>query len=159
MVGILIVAHAPLASALLACARHILGPDTIACRALDIPATEEPGRWLRAAQAEAAALETGSGLLVLTDLFGATPANIAAQLVVPRHVEALTGVNLAMLLRALSYRGQSSLEVLVDKAATGATAGVMKLASTAAQNQRPASAAGAPQGADQDAHARMQNQQ
>jgi PTS system ascorbate-specific IIA component len=101
----------------------------------------------------------------MSDLFGATPTNIAAQAVRSGAVEVLTGVNLPMVLRALSYRPNASLEVVLEKASAGGTAGVMKIASTAPQNQRVPGVAGS-QGTTTDgetgleyAHATMHHQQ
>ena len=162
MIGILIVAHAPLATALLQCARHVHGGDPEHCEALDIAANAEPVAQLDAARAMVAGLDAGEGVLVLTDLFGATPANIAAQLAHAGKVEVVTGISLPMLLRVLTYRAAVPLAALVEKAISGGTAGVMKIASTAQQNQR-ASGTGPdhPDSATalENEHARLQDQQ
>lgn len=134
-IGILLIGHAPLPSALLACACHVFGSDPGGVAALDVPPEGDPAQLAGAARQAVAALDAGRGVLVLTDLFGATPSNIAVQLANAPHVEVLTGMSLPMLLRALTYRGSLSLEVLVEKATAGALAGVMKIASTAPQNQ------------------------
>lgn len=131
MIGILIVAHAPLATALWQCARHVHGGDPEQCEALDITPDAEPDAQVRAARDRVAALDAGQGVLVLTDLVGATPANISAQLAEADKVEAVTGINLPMLLRVLTYRAAVPLAALVDKAISGGTEGVMKIASTA----------------------------
>jgi PTS system ascorbate-specific IIA component len=68
--------------------------------------------------------DEGQGVLILTDIFGATPANIALKLQEPGRVEIVAGVNLPMLLRALTYR-ERSMEVLVKKAVAGACEGVI----------------------------------
>jgi PTS system ascorbate-specific IIA component len=164
MIGVLIVAHQPLASALVECARHVYGDAPLQCAALDVAADESPAETLVAARALCASVDSGSGVLVLADLFGATPANVAAQLVRAGRVEALTGVNLPMVLRALCYRADAPLDVLLEKASAGATAGVIKLSSTAPQNQQPRRDAAAlsnpsPDETASDALARLRHQQ
>ena len=72
--------------------------------------------------------------LVLTDLFGATPCNVAQKLVDGVHTRLIAGVNLPMLLRAVTYRNES-LDALVARALAGGTQGVMQVAVTAPQNQ------------------------
>ena len=73
-------------------------------------------------------------MLVLTDIFGATPCNVAQKLVDGVKSRLITGVNLPMLLRAVSYRHEP-LEALVSRAVIGGTPGVMQVAVTAPQNQ------------------------
>ena len=75
-----------------------------------------------------------SHALVLTDVFGATPCNVAQKLVDGVNSKLITGINLPMLLRAVSYRHES-LDLLVTRALAGATQGVMQVAITAPQNQ------------------------
>jgi PTS system ascorbate-specific IIA component len=123
MIGLLVIAHAPLANAMLSCARHIYGSEPLHCAVLDIPAKAEPADYLERAKALHAEVDRGSGVLVLTDMFGATPTNIAVKLARPGRTAVLAGLNLPMLLRALTYRSSSALEVLVEKAASGGTAG------------------------------------
>ena len=72
--------------------------------------------------------------LVLVDVFGATPCNVAQKLVDGERTKLITGVNLPMLLRTMSYRHES-LDALVARALIGATQGVMQVAVTAPQNQ------------------------
>jgi len=157
MIGLLVIGHAPLADALLQCARHVYKCDPEHCGqsvALDILPEADPLQVLEQARQACVTLNRGKGVLVLTDLFGATPANIAAQLVRPGQVEVLTGANLPMLLRALTYRGSLSLAQLVEKTLSGASAGVLKIASTAPQNQQLSIP-----DPDQDANARLLHNQ
>jgi PTS system ascorbate-specific IIA component len=76
----------------------------------------------------------GSGVILLTDMFGGTPSNLAISVMDAGRVEVVAGVNLPMLLRAVSYRNEP-LDVLVQRALTGGTAGVMQVAVAAPQNQ------------------------
>lgn len=127
MIGILLVAHDPLAHALLECASHVLGARPQACMALDVPSDCDLACVHSEARELVAQLDSGQGVLVLTDLVGATPSNIAAKLAQPGALEVLSGANLPMLLRALTYRNDVTLEVLAERASAGATASVMKL--------------------------------
>jgi len=73
-------------------------------------------------------------VLVLTDAFGATPGNIAAQLNQPGKVAVVAGINLPMLLRVLCYR-EGTLAESAEKAVSGGTQGVLQVAATSVQNQ------------------------
>ena len=133
MNGILIVAHAPLASALRACVLHVFPDAGSAVAALDVQPNTPPEESL--AQARALVRQLGQpDTLVLTDLFGATPCNVAQRLVDGVHSKLITGANLPMLLRTVSYRHES-LDALVSRALIGATQGVIQVAVTAPQNQ------------------------
>ena len=74
-------------------------------------------------------LDQGAGVLVLTDIYGATPSNIASRILKPGKVEGIAGVNLPMLIRALTYR-EEPLGELLEKALTGATEGVLRMGGT-----------------------------
>ncbi|QCB47373.1 PTS fructose transporter subunit IIA [Hydrogenophaga sp. PAMC20947] len=133
MNGILIVAHAPLASALRHCVLHVFPDSADAVLALDVQPNVPPEETL--AQAQMLVRQTGMPqTLVLTDIFGATPCNVAQKLVDGVSSRLITGVNLPMLLRTVSYRHES-LEALVSRAMIGATQGVIQVAITAPQNQ------------------------
>ena len=70
--------------------------------------------------------QPGRGVVVLTDVYGATPGNIAARLLVPGSVEGIAGVNLPMLVRALTYRNEP-LDVVIAKALSGGIDGVIRM--------------------------------
>ena len=72
-------------------------------------------------------LDEGQGVLVLTDMYGATPGNVALRLLDPGRVEGVSGVNLPMLIRALSYRDKGDLAWIVSKALSGGTEGVVHM--------------------------------
>ncbi len=115
MISVLVVAHEPLATALIHCTRHVFGRLPSQVAALDVVPDEDPAAALQAARDLAARVNDGSGLVVLTDLFGATPARIAVQLAEPRRVAVFHGVNLPLLLKLLNYRRSVPLEELVEK--------------------------------------------
>ena len=131
--GILIIAHAPLASALRACVLHVYPDAASAVLALDVAPQEAPDQSLANARALLAALGT-SDALVLTDVFGATPCNVAQKLIDGQRSKLVAGVNLPMLLRTVNYR-QESLDLLVTRAVAGGTQSIMQVAVTAPQNQ------------------------
>ena len=133
MNGIFIIAHAPLASALRQCVLHVFPDNAPGVAALDVQPTMPPEETLAQARIMLALLGT-SHALVLADVFGATPCNVAQKLVDGVHSKLITGINLPMLLRTISYRHES-LDALVARALIGATQGVMQVAITAPQNQ------------------------
>jgi mannose PTS system EIIA component len=133
MNGILIIAHAPLASALRQCVLHVFPDSADAVAALDVQPNVPPEESL--AQARIMLAQLGQpNTLVLTDVFGATPCNVAQRLVDGARSKLITGANLPMLLRTVSYRHET-LDALVSRALIGATQGVIQVAVTAPQNQ------------------------
>lgn len=133
MNGILILAHAPLASALRACVLHVFPDSASAVSALDVQPNVPPEESL--AQARILMRQLGlPNTLVVADVFGATPCNVAQKLVDGVHSKLIAGVNLPMLLRTVSYRHES-LDALISRAMIGATQGVIQVAVTAPQNQ------------------------
>ena len=137
MNGILIIAHAPLASAMRACALHVFPDAHAQIVAFDVqpnmPADETQAS--AAIMLEQMAKATGNAsTLMLTDIFGATPCNVAMKLMDGANCKLIAGVNLPMLLRSVCYRHES-LDQLVTRAQAGGTQGVMTVGSTAPQNQ------------------------
>ena len=127
MAGILIIAHAPLATALRDCIAHVYGGLPARIGVIDVSPDCDPVEVVAFAHSEIDRLREENGALVLTDMFGATPSNIAARLASLPDVRVLAGVNLPMLLRAVCYRA-TPLDTLVDKALAGATKGVQAIA-------------------------------
>lgn len=141
MARLLIIAHAPLASALRSAGLHVFPDAASDVLAMDVSPDEAPDLILRRGRALIARLqqqEAGDAVrtevLVLADLFGATPCNAAQRLVADARVRLITGANLPMLLRALTYRHEP-LEALTARATAGATQGVMVIGATAPQMQ------------------------
>ena len=133
MIGILIVAHAPLASALLECALHVFPECASGVEALDISPNASPEESLLLAKAAMARLNT-SEVLLLSDVFGATPSNVAQKLNDGIGTRLLAGVNLPMLLRSVCYRHET-LDALAARAQAGGAQGIMPVGSTTPQNQ------------------------
>ena len=137
VIGLIVIGHSPFAAALHDCARHVYGCEPERCIVLDVlPDADVEAEIARARQA-VSDVDTGDGVLVLVDMFGATPGNIAAQLAQPGRVEVVAGVNLPMLMRTLCYRERTKIGDMPEKALGGGASGMMKIASTAPQNQRP----------------------
>lgn len=130
---ILIITHAPLAQALRECALHVYAECADDLIAIDVLPNAQPEDTLAQAL-DAAGSSLDTGLLVLTDIFGATPANVAQKLVAGSNAKLIAGVNLPMLYRSVCYRHEP-LDALVARALTGGTQGVMQVAITAPQNQ------------------------
>ncbi len=130
---IFIIAHAPLAHALRMCALHVFPDCGNGVAALDVQPNVSPDETLASARIIMKE-QRGGGTLVLTDVFGATPCNVAQRLVDGVQSKLVTGVNLPMLLRTVTYRHES-LDALVSRAVVGGTQGVMQVAVTAPQNQ------------------------
>ena len=133
MPGLMIIAHAPLASALKAEAEHTFPDCARTLEVLDV------SRDMAIEDVEARAremLERGltPEALVFTDVFGATPCNVAQRLGDGVQVRVIAGVNVPMLWRSLSYASEP-LEAVVTRAMVGATQGVMQVASSRPQTQ------------------------
>ena len=135
---IVIIAHAPLASAFRACAQHVFPDCAHHVVALDVQPNTPPEET--ADQARIMFLQQraagAKGVLILTDIFGATPSNVAKALTDGLTTRLITGINLPMLLRAITYRHEN-LSTLVERALAGGAQGVMQVAVTAPQNQAP----------------------
>ena len=124
MVGILIVTHGNLGVTLAECAQHILQRELPHLAVMAVDKNDDPDRKLAEARELVRGLDDGSGVLLLSDIFGGTPSNIASRLIEPGRIEAVAGVSLPMLVRSLGYAGQP-LETVVSKAVTGGLEGVM----------------------------------
>ena len=125
MIGILIVAHGAFGEALIHCASHVLGKRPLRVRQVGITVHDDPDAILPQAQDLVRQLDEGEGVLVLTDMIGATPSNIATRLMQPGRVEVVSGASLPMLVRALTYRAEP-LATVVAKAVSGGQEGVMQ---------------------------------
>ena len=133
MNGIFIIAHAPLATALRQCVLHVFPDNPAGVVALDVQPNLPPEETLAQARILFAQMGT-SHALVLVDVFGATPCNVAQKLVDGVNSKLIAGINLPMLLRTVSYRYEP-LDALVARALAGGNQGVMQVAITAPQNQ------------------------
>ncbi len=124
MIGMLLITHGRYGEDLLASASHVLGRPLTQVGHLAVSVKDEPEAMLGEARRVLKSIDDGNGVLVMTDMYGATPCNIASQLIEGGNVEAVSGVSLPMLVRALAYR-DAPLEKVRDKAITGGTEGVV----------------------------------
>jgi PTS system ascorbate-specific IIA component len=130
MIGILLVSHGAFGESLIHCASHVLGRRPLYVRQLGVTVHDNPEEIIPVAEDLIRFLDTGQGVLVMTDIYGATPSNIAARLLKPGRVEGVAGVNLPMLIRALTYR-EEPLESMLAKALSGGAEGVMRMPANA----------------------------
>jgi PTS system ascorbate-specific IIA component len=134
MIGILIVSHEPLGTALLHCTRHIFGRLPGQLAALDVIPDEDPELALHSARELLKRINDGTGVIVLTDLYGATPSRIAAQLAEPHRVAVVAGVNLPLLVKALTYR-RGELDEIVPQLLEGVRNSILTIEGTAGEDR------------------------
>lgn len=118
MVGILLITHNGLGDSLIDCVRHVMGSVPPNLKALSVLASDDPLHKEEDARALIANLDKGQGVLVLSDVYGATPCNISRRLCKRGHIEGVAGVNLPMLLRVACYCDKT-LGELVQRALDG----------------------------------------
>ncbi|WP_297324588.1 PTS fructose transporter subunit IIA [Nitrosomonas sp.] len=126
MIGILVLTHEDLGDHLIRCATHVVGTEPPQLMHLSVFPQDDPDEVLSNAHALIKQLDSGDGVLVLSDICGATPCNIASRLVQPGKVECVAGVNLPMLVRALTYRNEP-LSVVIEKGLSGGQNGVVHI--------------------------------
>ena len=121
MIGLFLVTHGTLGEALIQCVCHVLDKRP---PLLGLSAAEDPADALPLARRMIATVDEGDGVLLLADLYGATPCNVATRLIEPGRIELVAGVNLPMLLRLLTHR-DGDLDTLIRRAVGGAGDGVI----------------------------------
>lgn len=126
MIGIFLITHGSLGESLIQCACHVLNKRPAQTVQLGVSAQDDPSELLPLARQMLGWADNGNGVLVLTDVFGATPSNVAAKLLDAGRVEAIAGVNLPMLLRVLTYR-ERDMHTLIQRAVSGGCDGVLHL--------------------------------
>jgi mannose PTS system EIIA component len=133
MLGFIIIAHAPLASALKAVATHAFPECGQTLEVLDVPADMAP-EDIEAQMRVMLERVAKPDALIFTDVFGATPSNVAQRVADGQHIKLVAGVNVPMLFRSLRH-AQEPLDAVLARAMTGATQGVMLVATSRPQNQ------------------------
>lgn len=134
MIGILIIAHGSLGESLIHCASHVMGKMPLQLEHLAVTTQDDPNTLLPKALALLEKLNTGQGVLILSDIYGATPCNMVTKLLTPSVVEGVAGVNLPMLVRVLNYRNET-LETCIGKAITGGREGVVHFTPSGCMHQ------------------------
>lgn len=127
MIGVFLITHGTLGESLIQCACHVLNRRPHQIAQLGVSAADDPLDVLPTARELLATVDHGEGALILTDVFGATPSNIALKLVEAGRVECIAGVNLPMLLRVLTYREKNDIQTVVTRAISGGCDGVMHI--------------------------------
>lgn len=127
-IGVLLVSHAPLGQAMLQISSRTLCTCPLATQVLDVPSNGDPDAIADQAAQLVTELDSGDGVLILTDLCGSTPSNIACRLAKTSQtaVMVVAGLNLPMLMRVLNYP-QLSLSDIAERAVDGGRQGVMLL--------------------------------
>jgi PTS system ascorbate-specific IIA component len=120
----MLITHGEIGSALLDSAVAVLDVHPLPIRVLTVTGNCDPDKTLDIAEQALAELNSGDGVLVLTDLYGSTPSNIACKLRRHGHVRVVSGINLPMLIRVLNYPGLD-LDSLKEKALSGGRDGVL----------------------------------
>ena len=126
MIGILLITHGDLGKSLIECATHVLGEKPKFLDSLTIENDCAHDNMYKEISEKINRLDQGKGVLILTDIFGATPCNIITKIIEPGKVNAIAGVNLSMLIRSISYRHES-FEALIAKAIEGAQDGIIHI--------------------------------
>ena len=126
MIGILVLTHEDLGDHMIRCASHVVGMQPPQLMHLGVFVQDDPDVVLSRARALVQQLDSGDGVLVLSDMLGATPCNIASRLVQPGKVECISGVNLPMLMMVLTYWNEP-LSVVIDKGLNGGQSGVLSI--------------------------------
>ncbi len=125
-VGILIMSHDGIGPALLGTATLMLDNCPLQTKLLTASRDCDPDQLMEDAVEQIKNLNTGEGVLILTDLYGSTPCNIAQKLTSQKHVEVVSGLNLSMLIRVFNYP-QLTLPELSEKAVSGGQDGISRI--------------------------------
>lgn len=126
MIGILLITHGTFGESLIQNVCHVLNKRPPLMAQLGIAAQDDPLDILPAARRILQEVDEGDGVLILTDILGATPSNLVLKLLDPGRVEGVAGVSLPMVLRVLTYR-KNTLSALVKKAVSGGCDGVINM--------------------------------
>jgi mannose PTS system EIIA component len=124
MIGVLVIAHGDLGDGLVNSVKHVLGALPPRFQRFRVTAAADPLDLLPKVRQVVEALDEGDGVLIFSDIFGATPCNLACKLIQPGKIEVVAGVNLPMLVRAFTYRDKG-METMIKKAVSGGCDGVV----------------------------------
>jgi len=126
MIGILLVTHGEIGKSLVNCAAHILDrhPSSVEC--LSVNSNNDLDNYSNIISKKIIDLNTGSGVLIMTDIYGATPCNLLKKYTKENEVAVITGVNLPMLIKAISER-KDNLNTLVNDSMDCAKTNIKKI--------------------------------
>jgi len=126
VIGVLLVTHGQIGASLLESAAQILDAVPRLAATLGVSRSDDPDDLVLRARRLVKSLDEGDGVLVLTDIFGATPGNVIARILADGRIEGVSGVSLPMLLRVLTGR-DGSLPAAVQRALSGGAEGVVHM--------------------------------
>jgi mannose PTS system EIIA component len=126
MVGLVIICHGGMGECLIASLTHMMGARPPKLKSLGFTIQTDFDLLTQLANEAITEVDDGQGVLLLTDMFGATPSNLAARLSKPGKIDAIAGVNLPMLVRAVTYRNEP-LATVLEKALAGGTNGIIRV--------------------------------
>ena len=126
MVGIVLITHGSLGQSLIDCAKHFIGDPLKNIIAVGINGSVSIEAMIKQAAEAISNVDDGSGIIVLTDMYGGRPSNITKKLLKTDNIYGISGVNLPMLIRVLTYR-EKDIKTLVKKGLSGGSEGVMQI--------------------------------
>lgn len=115
MIGMVVVTHGRLAEEFIAAMEHVVGPQS-ALQAISIGPDDDMEQRRQDILDAVTEVDDGSGVILLTDMFGGTPSNLAISIMDSTHVEVIAGINLPMLIKLASVRFDSTMEEAVSAA-------------------------------------------
>ena len=126
MIGILLVTHGDIGKALLNCAAHILDSSPLSVDCLSINSNKNLENYSNIISKKIKDLDTGNGVLIMTDIYGATPCNLLNKFIEEDKVEVVTGINLPMLIKAISDR-KDNINTLINDSIECAKKNIKKI--------------------------------
>jgi len=123
-VSLLVIAHENIGSVMIDTVAHMLGNSPLSAEVIAVPPDCDPDLVFAKAEKKLSSLDNGDGVLVLTDIYGSTPGNIASKLDSQGKVKIVAGLNLPMLIRVMNYP-KLNLDKLAEKAVSGGRDGVI----------------------------------
>ena len=126
MIGILLVTHGEIGQSLINCAAHILDSTPKSVESLSIKSNNDLSKYTYIISQKIQSLEKGNGVLIMTDIYGATPCNLLNKFIKKNKVEVVTGVNLPMLVKAISDR-KDNLNILIKDSIEYAKKNIKKI--------------------------------
>ena len=126
MIGILLVTHGEIGKSLIDCAAHILDKYPVSVESVAINSKNDLNYYSNIIAQKIQELESGNGVLIMTDIYGATPCNLLNKFIVKEEVEVVAGINLPMLIKAISDR-KDNLSLLANDSIECAKKNIKKL--------------------------------
>ncbi len=124
MVNILVIAHCELANSFKSCVENIIAKDVNYLHTIAVTPTDTVEYIISSVQKLIIKIGEDNEILILSDIYGATPSNIAQKLLKPQQIEMIAGLNLPMLIRAISY-AKDGLELCIQKTLDGGLSGII----------------------------------